>query len=79
LLKFKFSDTRFLISFIAVAVLILVGAIAALWFWFFRRMRKDEKELDNVEEYLHLDLEDGKPDEDTAKTDLDLPDHLKPK
>ncbi|MFH0804402.1 MAG: hypothetical protein V1896_02275, partial [Candidatus Zambryskibacteria bacterium] len=61
LLKIKLSNTRFLILFTAVVALILVGTLTALWFWLFRRVRKDENELDNVEEYMHLNLEDGTP------------------
>ena len=61
LIKSKLNDTRYLIGFIALIVLFLVGVLALLWLWLFRRVRKDEKELDNVEEYMHLDLEDGTP------------------
>ena len=57
----KLNDTKFLISFIAIVMLILIGVSFALWYWFFRKMKRDAKELDNVEKYLHLNLEDGTP------------------
>lgn len=46
---------------IALAVLLFLLGLTAAWFWLFRRIRHDEKELDNVEEFLHLNLEDGTP------------------
>lgn len=61
LIKLKLSDTRYLVGSIALGVLLLTGALSVLWLWLFRRVRKDERELDNVEEYMHLNLEDGTP------------------
>ena len=41
-----------------------------------RRMKKEEKEVDNIEEYLHLSLEDGRPYSGDQKDGL--PEALKP-
>lgn len=61
LVRFKLSNTKYLIGFVILGMLALVAALSLLWLWLFRRVRKDEKELDNVEEYMHLNLEDGTP------------------
>ncbi len=42
------------------------------------RVNKDEKELDNVERYLHLNLEDGNPIDEKGKEEDEL-ERLKPK
>lgn len=46
----------------------------------FRRMRRDEAEMDNIEEHFHLDLNTGLPEEKDGETAFnDVPDSLKPK
>jgi len=61
--KSNLGDTKYLVLVIIVAGVVLVFALASAWFWLFRRMRHDEKELDSVEEFLNLDVENGKPKE----------------
>ncbi len=57
--KFRAIDqtTKWIVA-TSLAVLII---LAIAWLWLFRKVKRDEKELDNVEEFLHLNLEDGKP------------------
>jgi len=76
-IKSFFKDTKYLVLIIAGAGIILIAVLAYLWFWLFRRMKYEARELDNVEDYLNLSLEDGKPEEN--KRDFELPDSLKPK
>ncbi len=56
-------------------IIVLISAIA--WVRLFYRVRQDERELDNVEEYLNLNLEDGTPKEEESK-DSDFLNKLKP-
>jgi S1-C subfamily serine protease len=62
---------------VIIAGLIFLAAFARV----FRRMKRDEAELDNIEEHFHLDLNTGEPEdkEDTAAVFNDVPDNLKPK
>lgn len=86
-LEYKLSDAKNLIIFLSVIGGLLIAGLAFSWYWLFRRMRHDEKELDNVEEFLHLDTENGEPKEDSivnandleSRHDHGLPDHLRPK
>ena len=61
--KEKIKDAKYLVLILAVGGVGLAIILGLLWAWLFRKMRRDEKEMDNVEEYLHLNLEDGKPPE----------------
>jgi len=82
-LKAKFGDTKYLILIVSGSGIILIAILVTAWYWLFRRMRKDEKELDNVEEFLDLNLEDGRPypKEPSEKEEKDklFFDRLKPK
>ena len=78
LFKARFGETKFLIVFLSVLGAFLIAVLISAWYWLFRRMKLDEEELDNVEEFLHLDLEDGKPI-NKHSMDEGLPENLKPK
>lgn len=60
---------------LVIGILILLIA----FFRLFRRMRRDEQEMDNIEEHFHLDLNTGLPEEKSDYSVNDLPDNLKPK
>lgn len=77
--KYKLSDTKNLVIFLSALGVILILGLAFAWYWLFRRMRHDEQELDNVEEFLHLDPENGQPIDKDKYVINELPDHLKPK
>jgi len=82
LFKAKLGETKFLIIVLSVLGAFLIIALTSAWYWLFRRMKQDEIELDNVEEFLHLNLEDGKPIKERKNIysmDDGLPEHLKPR
>jgi len=74
-LKFKLSDTKYLVLFLVGAGVVLALVLAAAWFWLFHQMRKDEKEMDNIEESLNLDTNSGLPIKKDNSTN-DLPDNM---
>lgn len=78
--RLSLSDTKYLVSFLAILGVVLLTILTSAWYWLFRRMRRDEIEMDNIEESMHLDLESGLPIEKDKEVFInDLPDHLKPK
>lgn len=56
----KIRDAKYLILLILVVGALVAIGLGLAWAWLFRRIKKEEKELDNVEEYLHLNP-DGTP------------------
>jgi len=81
-LRYQLKDTQswvMILSFFgALAIIVFLGS----WYWLFRRMKRDERELDNVEEFLHLDLDKGTPIEGKScicVTESDISKNLKPK
>ena len=60
---------------IGIGILVLLIAFVRL----FRRLRRDEEEIDNIEEHFHLDPNTGLPEEKDDYSVNDLPSDLKPK
>jgi hypothetical protein len=44
---------------VLLTVILAIAAMFFIWLWLFRRVRRDEKEMDNIERALSLDLETG--------------------
>jgi len=66
----------FLTAGLGIGIIILLAALLRI----FRRVRREEEELDNIEEHFHLDRDTGLPPEkNDGMTFNDVPDNLKPK
>lgn len=57
----KIKSVETTTKWITLATLVVAIIMFFAWLWLFRKVRHDEKELDNVEKFLHLNLEDGRP------------------
>lgn len=66
--------------YLTLGVLIAILVFLIGYIGLFRRMRRDEAEMDNIEEHFHLDLNTGLPEEKEDNLAFnDVPNNLKPK
>ncbi|MBM3256211.1 MAG: trypsin-like peptidase domain-containing protein [Candidatus Moranbacteria bacterium] len=64
---------------ILLTVITAVSALAFIWLWLFRRVREDEREMDNIEKSLNLDLQSGLPIKNEPGRERDNPSDEKEK